>query len=153
MHCCVFVGTLSLTFAADIFATGQAGAIRLGISKALNSFEPLLKSPLKTGNVAYPPNVWCWFLYVFLRLSNWVCCLLRNIGWFAICTAPCSRHDDEGLPTGGAKETWTEEGKKAVPVGQALSVPLLGGWLLQPLAGTSGHYTQVRVWIDGLMQD
>jgi small subunit ribosomal protein S9 len=85
--------------------SGQAGAIRLGIARALEAFEPNLRPLLKTRKLSA----------VMLPRIN-----LMFIHYIHFC-CNCRRSAHSRRQKGGEKEDRPEEGQKEIPVGQEIS--------------------------------
>ncbi|KAK6945556.1 Ribosomal protein S9 [Dillenia turbinata] len=78
--------------------SGQVGAIRLGISRAVQNWEPGLRPSLREGQL-----VSCSFMPIcsLLRLTDWVF--------------------NKGFPGRREEKAWKSEGKKELPMGQAMA--------------------------------
>ena len=87
--------------------TGQAGAIRLGISRALQNFDPNLRPQLKRGETLLANLARCPAHPVWLTLAPPRSPPLRK--------TPYSRRAE-----GGAQEAGQEEGPQELPVGETL---------------------------------
>jgi hypothetical protein len=104
---------------------GQVGAIRLGISRALQNWEPDLRPALRSGM-----NILC--LYVdlfstpFFRVSLLLmsvlymfCCYDESLNYFFLLNLT-SRLPNKGFKSGWKEKTRKGQSKKELPMGQAL---------------------------------
>ena len=112
---------------------GQAGAIRLGIARALQNFNPKFRPQLKSG--AHPILPAVHHFTAGLVLASWPCC-----GWVdlflpwnptdrlpfvlpsPLVCASRSGAAHPRLPGRGAEEARAEKGAQEVPVGQEVSM-------------------------------
>lgn len=92
------LGTYAYTFVHSykyktifIWIAGQVGAIRLGISRALQNWEPGLRQYLKPGNFTYAAKYWkCGSIFVFFTylLNEWLAAprwLSLSHSWNILC--------------------------------------------------------------------
>jgi hypothetical protein len=104
---------------------GQVGAIRLGISRALQNWEPDLRPALRSGM-----NFLCFyvdlFFYTFFRVSLLLmsvlymfCCYDESLNYFFLLNLT-SRLPNKGFKSGWKEKTRKGQSKKELPMGQAL---------------------------------